>query len=149
MSGSINKAILIGHLGADPETVQLDSDRIACRLTIATNRQWKDRVTGERKQDVQWHRVVVFEQNAASFARNYLNRGSLVYLEGQVRTRSWEDGTGERRFTTEVVLSGYNSVLIGLAQPGESQREPQPISEAGSQPDDILWSSNGLIDVPF
>lgn len=149
MSGSLNKVILIGNLGADPETVPLDNDRIVCRLTIATNRQWKDRVTGERKQDVQWHRVVVFEQNAANFARNYLKRGSLVYLEGQVRTRSWEDGGGERRFTTEVVLSAYNSALISLAQPSERQIEPHTISTTEFNSVDIPWSSSGLGDVPF
>lgn len=84
MSGSVNKVIIVGNIGADPEVIQLDQSRNACRLTVATHRQSKDRETGEKKQDVQWHRVVVFDQNAANFAKTYLKRGSLVYLEGQL-----------------------------------------------------------------
>jgi single-strand DNA-binding protein len=149
MTGSVNKVVIIGNLGADPEIKQLDSSRIACRLTVATSRQWKDRESGERKQDVQWHRVVVFDQNAANFARSYLKKGSLVYLEGQVRSRSWEDGAGEKRYTTEIVLSGGYSTLLGLSDPKEAWSDPQPMVNTKLQSDDILWSSTGLDDVPF
>ena len=149
MSGSVNKVIIVGNIGADPEVIQLDQSRIACRLTVATHRQSKDRETGEKKQDVQWHRVVVFDQNSANFAKTYLKRGSLVYLEGQLRTRSWEDAAGATRYMTEVVVSGYNGSLLGLSEPRETTADPELKAKAEFQPDDILWSSTGLGDVPF
>ncbi|WP_170419912.1 single-stranded DNA-binding protein [Ruegeria arenilitoris] len=146
---SVNKVILIGNLGIDPEFVELSQDRVACRLSVATHETWKDRISGERKQKTQWHRVIVFDQVAVRFARDHLAKGNLVFIEGRVKHRTWEDASGEKRSTTEVLLSGPGSRLMRLSQP--VKKFPADISVSNSRPDDIWWSSKGLVssDVPF
>jgi single-strand DNA-binding protein len=149
MSGFVNKVIIIGNLGSDPEVIQLGPDRHACRLSVATSTQWRDKATGEPKKDVQWHRVTVFDQNAAKFAKSFLRKGSSVYLEGQLRTRSWEDGTGAKRATTEIVLSDYHCTLLGLSEGRETKNESPIVESLDQLPDDIPWSPSNLGDVPF
>ena len=110
MSGSVNKVILVGNLGADPEIrVMPNGDKIA-NLSIATSESWKDKTTGERKERTEWHRVVIFNQGIAKIAESYLKKGSKVYVEGQVETRSWEQD-GVKKYTTEIVLRNYRGEL--------------------------------------
>lgn len=115
MSGSLNKAIIIGNLGRDPEIRSTASgDKEIAVLNIATSEQWKDRATGERKEKTEWHRVVVFNEGLARLAKNYLKKGSKVYLEGSLQTRKWEDNSGQEKYITEIVLQNFGSSLIML-----------------------------------
>jgi single-strand DNA-binding protein len=114
MAGSVNKVILIGNLGRDPELRSTqDGVRIA-NLTIATSESWRDRVSGERKERTEWHRVVIFNERLAEIAEKYLKKGSKVYLEGALQTRKWTDNSGQDRYTTEVVLQRYRGELTML-----------------------------------
>jgi single-strand DNA-binding protein len=114
MAGSVNKVILIGNLGADPEIRRTADGRPIANLRVATNESWRDKATGERRERVEWHRVVIFSEGLAKIAEQYLKKGAKVYLEGQLQTRKWQDKEGQDRWTTEVVLQGFNSVLTML-----------------------------------
>ena len=118
MAGSVNKVILIGNLGADPEVRRMSDGRPVVNLRIATSESWRDRSSGERRERTEWHRVVIFNEGLAKIAENYLRKGSKVYLEGQLQTREWEQ-EGQKRYTTEVVLQGFNSSLTMLDGRGE------------------------------
>lgn len=110
----VNKVILVGNLGADPTVSNTQSGTKIVNLNLATSDSWKDRNTGERKDRTEWHRVVIFNQQLADTAERYLRKGSKVYLEGQLQTRKWTDNNGMDRYTTEVVLQNFNSVLVML-----------------------------------
>lgn len=110
----VNKVILVGNLGADPTVSNTQSGSKIVNLRVATTDSWKDRNTGERKDRTEWHRVVIFNQSLADTAERYLRKGSKVYLEGQLQTRQWKDNNGNDRYTTEVVLQNFNSVLVML-----------------------------------
>lgn len=114
MAGSVNKVILVGNLGADPEIRQTKDGRPIANLSVATSESWKDRNTGERREKTEWHRVVIFNEGLVRVVENYLKKGSKVYLEGQLQTRKWQDQNGNDRYTTEVVLQGFNSTLTML-----------------------------------
>ena len=114
MAGSINKVILVGNLGADPEIRQTKDGRPIANLSVATGESWKDKNTGERREKTEWHRVVIFNEGLANIAEQYLRKGSKVYLEGQLQTRKWQDQNGQDKYTTEVVLQGYNGNLTML-----------------------------------
>ena len=114
MAGSVNKVILVGNLGADPEIRQTKDGRPIANLSVATSENWKDRNTGERREKTEWHRVVIFNEGLVRVVENYLKKGSKVYLEGQLQTRKWQDQNGNDRYTTEVVLQGFNSTLTML-----------------------------------
>lgn len=114
MSGSVNKVILIGNLGADPEVRNFPNGGKVCNLSIATSENWKDRNTGERREKTEWHRVAIFSEPLVRVAEQYLRKGSKVYLEGQLETRKWQDQSGADRFSTEVVLRPYRSELTML-----------------------------------
>ena len=114
MAGSINKVILVGNLGNDPEIRQTQDGRELAHLSIATSETWKDRNTGERREKTEWHRVVCFNEGLVNVIKNYLRKGSKVYIEGQLQTRKWTDQSGQDRYTTEVVLQGYNGNLTML-----------------------------------
>ena len=114
MSGSVNKVILVGNLGQDPESRSFDSGGKIVTLSVATSERWKDRNTGEQRERTEWHRVVIMSEGLVGVAERYLRKGSKVYLEGQLRTRKWQDQSGMDRFTTEVVLSGFNASLVLL-----------------------------------
>ena len=118
MSGSVNKVILVGNLGADPEIRRTQDGRPIVNLRIATSETWRDRTSGERRERTEWHRVVVFNEGLAKVCEQYLKKGMKVYLEGQLQTREWEDQQGQKRYTTEVVLQGFNSTLTMLDGPG-------------------------------
>jgi single-strand DNA-binding protein len=117
MSGSINKVILVGNLGADPEIRRTQDGRPIVNLNIATSESWRDRNSGERREKTEWQRVVIFSEGLAKVAEQYLKKGSKVYVEGQLQTRSWEDQQGQKRYSTEVVLQGFNSNLTMLDGP--------------------------------
>jgi len=114
MAGSVNKVILIGNLGADPEIRHTQDGRPIVNLRMATTDSWRDKSTGERREKTEWHRVVIFSEGLARVAEQYLRKGSKVYVEGALQTRKWEDQSGQERYTTEVVLQGFNSTLTML-----------------------------------
>ena len=114
MAGSVNKVILIGNLGKDPEIRRTQDGRPICNLRVATSESWRDKMSGERREKTEWHRVVIFNENLCKIAEQYLRKGSKVYLEGALQTRKWEDQGGQERFSTEVVLQGFNGTLTML-----------------------------------
>lgn len=114
MAGSVNKVILVGNLGADPEVRSFQNGGKVCNIRIATSESWKDRNTGERQERTEWHSVAIFAEGLAGVAERYLRKGSKVYVEGQLRTRKWQDQNGQDRYTTEVVLQGPGAVLTML-----------------------------------
>lgn len=160
MSGSVNKVILIGNLGRDPEVRRLNSGEPVVNLRVATAETWRDKATGERKERTEWHNVVIFNENLARIAEQYLKKGSKVYLEGQLQTRKYNDQSGQEKYTTEVVLQRYRGELTLLDSRGQGagageagreggadfgasgpmERRPQPAgtgSFAGDMDDDI------------
>jgi len=114
MAGSVNKVILVGNLGADPEVRRTQDGRPIVNLRVATSDTWRDKTTGERREKTEWHRVVIFNEGLCRVAEQYLKKGSKVYLEGQLQTRKWQDQQGQDRYSTEVVLQGFNSQLTML-----------------------------------
>ena len=114
MAGSVNKVILVGNLGADPEIRHTQDGRPIANLRVATSESWRDKASGERREKTEWHRVVIFNENLARIAEQYLKKGAKVYLEGSLQTRKWEDQSGQERYTTEVVLQGFNAQLTML-----------------------------------
>ena len=114
MAGSVNKVILIGNLGADPEVRHTQDGRPIVNLRVATSESWRDKASGERREKTEWHRVVIFNEGLCRIAEQYLKKGSKVYLEGALQTRKWEDQSGQERYSTEVVLQGFNSQLTML-----------------------------------
>jgi single-strand DNA-binding protein len=119
MAGSVNKVILVGNLGADPEVRTLPSGNKVVNLSVATSETWRDKNSGERKEKTEWHRVVIFSEGLTRVAEQYLRKGSKVYLEGQLQTRKWQDQSGQDKYSTEVVLQGFNSNLTMLDGRGE------------------------------
>ena len=114
MAGSINKVILVGNLGADPEVRTFQNGNKVCNLRIATSETWKDRNTGERRERTEWHSVAIFSEGLVRVCEQYLRKGSKVYIEGQLQTRKWQDQSGNDRYSTEVVLQGFNGTLVML-----------------------------------
>ncbi|PCI56383.1 MAG: single-stranded DNA-binding protein [Alphaproteobacteria bacterium] len=115
MAGSVNKVILIGNLGADPDVRTMQSGDKVCNLSIATSESWKDKATGERREKTEWHRVVIFNKGLVTVCENYLKKGAKVYIEGQVETRKWQDqATGQDKYTTEIVLRPFRGELTML-----------------------------------
>lgn len=114
MAGSVNKVILVGNLGADPEIRNMQDGRPVCNLRIATSESWRDKSSGERRERTEWHRVVIFNEGLCRIAEQYLRKGAKVYIEGQLQTRKWQDQSGQDRYSTEIVLQGFNSSLTML-----------------------------------
>jgi single-strand DNA-binding protein len=114
MAGSVNKVILVGNLGRDPESRSFQNGGKVVNLRIATSEQWKDRNTGERKEKTEWHSVAIFNEGLANVAERFLRKGSKVYIEGALQTRKWTDQAGVEKYSTEIVLQGFNSVLTML-----------------------------------
>lgn len=132
MAGSINKVILVGNLGNDPEVRSTQDGRELANLSIATTESWKDKNTGERKDKTEWHRVVIFSPGLVTVAKNYLKKGSKVYLEGALQTRKWQDQSGQDKYSTEIVLQGFGSSLVMLDNKGGN----------GGYSDDSGYSNN-------
>ena len=114
MAGSVNKVILVGNLGADPEIRRTQDGRPIANLRVATSETWRDKGSGERRERTEWHRVVIFNDGLCRVAEQYLRKGAKVYIEGQLQTRKWQDQSGQERYSTEVVLQGFNSTLTML-----------------------------------
>ena len=128
MAGSVNKVILVGNLGRDPEVRRLASGEPVVNLRIATSENWKDKATGERKEKTEWHSVVIFNENIARIAEQYLKKGSTVYIEGQLQTRKWTDQSGVEKYSTEIVLQRYRgemTLLGGRASGGGDSYDDQ------------------------
>lgn len=119
MAGSVNKVILIGNLGKDPEVRRMTSGEPVVNLSVATSDTWRDKSSGERKERTEWHRVVIFNENLAKVAEQYLRKGSKVYLEGSLQTRKWTDKDGNEKYSTEVVLQRFRGELVMLDARGE------------------------------
>src|SRR6188508_278716 len=123
MAGSVNKVILIGNLGADPEIRRTQDGRPIANLRIATSESWRDKATGERKERTEWHRIVIFNEGLCKVAEQYLKKGSAVYIEGELRTRKWTDQAGVEKYSTEIVLARFRGQLTLLDR---SERAPAP-----------------------
>jgi len=149
MAGSLNKVLLIGRLGADPEIKQMVNGKSVARLSLATSQSWKDKNTGEKKEKTEWHRIVVFNEGLVNVVQQYLKKGAQVYIEGQLSTRKWKDEqSGQDKYSTEIILQGYNSTLKMLSariSNDLSGKSPEAISNESSSA-----SSNDLDDeIPF
>lgn len=142
MAGSVNKAILVGNLGADPEIRRTQDGRAIANLRLATSESWRDKSSGERKERTEWHRVVIFNEALAKIAEQYLHKGSKVYIEGQIQTRKWQDKDGQDRYSTEVVLQGFNATLTMLDTKQEGgnpvPKQPEPGTGAAKDMDDEI-----------
>ena len=121
MAGSVNKVILVGNLGADPEVRQFQNGGQVCNLRVATSETWKDKNTGERREKTEWHQVAIFSEGLVRVAQSYLKKGSKIYLEGKLQTRKWQDQNGQDRYSTEVVLQGFDATLVMLDSAGGGQ----------------------------
>lgn len=143
MSGSVNKVLIIGNLGKDPESRSMQSGDKVVNLTVATSESWKEKSSGEKKTRTEWHRVTIWDQNIAKVAEQYLKKGSKVYLEGQLETRKWTDKDGQEKYTTEIVLRPYKSSLTMLdskKDSGPSAHDEAKANGYQSQPVDEIES---------
>lgn len=134
MAGSVNKVILVGNLGADPEIRYTQAGKKIANLRLATSESWKDRQSGERREKTEWHRVVIFNEGLANITEQYLKKGSKVYVEGQLQTRKWQGNDGQDRYSTEVVLQGFNSALTMLDGRGGGGSDFGNPSDSGGDP---------------
>ena len=152
MSGSLNKVLLIGRLGADPEIKQMVNGKSIARFSLATSNTWKDKNTGERKEKTEWHRVVIFNEGLVNVVQQYVKKGAQVYIEGQLTTRKWTDEkSGQDKYSTEIVLQGYNSTFTILSGKNNQNTVSQDSSESKSAlPNEKDISSKDLDDeIPF
>jgi single-strand DNA-binding protein len=149
MAGSVNKVILVGNLGADPDVRSTKDGRPVVNLSVATSENWRDKNSGERREKTEWHRVVIFSEGLCRIAEQYLKKGSKVYLEGQLQTRKWQDDNGNDRYTTEVVLQNYGGVMTML-DTRNSGGDFQAASN-DSAPMEAVGGGGGEIndDIPF
>ena len=152
MAGSLNKVLLIGRLGADPEIKQMVNGKSVARMSIATSNTWKDKNTGEKKEKNEWHRVVIFSEGLVKVVQQYVKKGAQVYIEGQLTNRKWKDEkTGVDKYSTEVVLQGFNSSFKILSSKNNQIGNPQDSNiEKSSLPNEENASSSDLDDeIPF
>ena len=152
MAGSLNKVLLIGRLGADPEIKQMVNGKSIARLSLATSNTWKDKNTGERKEKTEWHRVVIFNEGLINVIQQYVKKGAQVYIEGQLTTRKWTDEkSGQDKYSTEIVLQGYNSTFTILSgKNNQNTALPNKSESKSALPSDNNISSNDLDDeIPF
>ena len=152
MAGSLNKVLLIGRLGADPEIKQMVNGKNVARLSLATSQSWKDKNTGEKKEKTEWHRIVVFNEGLVNVVQQYLKKGAQIYVEGQLSTRKWKDEqSGQDKYSTEILIQGYNSSLTMLGGGSATSSIQNDKSQTASKNiEDIPQSSNDLDDdIPF
>lgn len=151
MAGSVNKVILIGNLGRDPEIRSLNSGDRVCNLRIATSESWRDKSSGERKEKTEWHSVVIFNDNIVKVAENYLKKGSTVYVEGSLQTRKWTDQQGVEKYSTEIVIQRFNGQLTMLGGRGDGgSREDAAQAKGGGGGSDGFTGTYDLTDdIPF
>ena len=152
MAGSLNKVLLIGRLGADPEIKQMVNGKSVARLSLATSQSWKDKSSGERKEKTEWHRVVIFNEGLVSIVQQYLKKGANIYVEGALTTRKWKDeSSGQDKYSTEVVLQGYNSSLTMLDGKNKDDNSNLVTENKSTLPNDDIQSVNNDLDdeIPF
>ena len=153
MAGSLNKVLLIGRLGADPEIKQMVNGKSVARLSIATSQSWKDKSSGERKEKTEWHRVVIFNEGLVNVVQQFVKKGANIYVEGQLSTRKWKDeSSGQDKYSTEIVLQGYSSSLTMLDSKNSSGNNSNLVSEnKSSLPNENLNQENSDLDdeIPF
>ena len=152
MAGSLNKVLLIGRLGADPEIKQMVNGKSVARLSLATSQSWKDKTSGERKEKTEWHRVVIFNEGLVNVVQQYLKKGANVYIEGALTTRKWKDeSSGQDKYSTEIVLQGYNSSLTMLDGKNKNENSNLVTENKSSLPNDDTPPSNTDLDdeIPF
>ena len=152
MSGSLNKVLLIGRLGADPEIKQMVNGKNVARLSVATSQSWKDKTSGERKEKTEWHRVVIFNEGLVNIVQQYLKKGANIYIEGQLSTRKWKDEkSGQDKYSTEIVLQGYNSSLTMLGGKNNSNNTSEVSQQKSSLPNDQMSQESPDLDdeIPF
>ena len=151
MAGSLNKVLLIGRLGADPEIKQTQGGKGFASLSVATSENWKDKNSGEKKEKTEWHRVVIFNEGLVNVVKQYLKKGAQIYVEGQLTTNKYTDNNGQEKYSTQIVLQGYNSTLKMLGgTTGSAQGGVDQSSASSSLPSDDMSSPADLDDeVPF
>jgi single-strand DNA-binding protein len=150
MAGSLNKVLLIGRLGNDPEIKQMQNGKSVARLSVATSESWKDKSTGERKEKTEWHRVVIFNEGLVNVVQKYLKKGAQVYIEGQLNTNKYTDNNGQEKYSTQIVLQGYSSSLTMLDGKNSSSSEGKKLDNSQLPSDDMPDISQDPDDkVPF
>ena len=150
MAGSVNKVILIGNLGKDPEVRNTQGGGKIVSFTLATSESWNDKASGERKERTEWHRIVVFNEQIAEIAERYLKKGAKVYVEGQLQTRKWTDQAGQEKYTTEIVLARFNGAMTMLSSPASGDRSASRDGDGGYLPRGRPGVGGDLDDeVPF
>ena len=150
MAGSLNKVLLIGRLGNDPEIKQMQNGKSVARLSVATSESWKDKSTGERKEKTEWHRVVIFNEGLVNVVQKYLKKGAQVYIEGQLNTNKYTDNNGQEKYSTQIVLQGYSSSLTMLDGKYSSSGEGKKLDNSQLPSDDMPDISQDPDDkVPF
>ena len=150
MAGSLNKVLFIGRLGADPEVKQMVNGKSVARLSLATSQSWKDKNTGEKKEKTEWHRVVIFNEGLVNVVQKYLKKGAQVYVEGQISTTKYTDNNGQEKFSTQIVLQGYNSTLTMLGGSNKSIESGIDQDTSSNLPSDENVSKTKIDDeVPF
>ena len=148
MAGSVNKVILIGNLGKDPEVRRMQSGDPVVNLRLATTESWRDKQSGERREKTEWHAITIFNENIAKVAEQYLRKGSRVYVEGQLQTRKYQDKNGVEKFTTEIILQRYKGELTILSGRNDGDQEERSPSEGGRQGGGGGYEDSGD-DIPF
>jgi single-strand DNA-binding protein len=147
MAGSLNKVVLIGNLGRDPEIRSTNDGREIANFSIATGESWKDKITGEKKEKTEWHRIVVFSEGLVRVIKSYVKKGTKLYIEGQLQTRKWVDNENQERYTTEIVLQNFNSTLILLDSRGDA---PADQTDDGRKQSAPTFDNSDLDDeIPF
>ena len=152
MAGSLNKVLLIGRLGNDPEIKQMSNGKNVARLSLATSEIWKDKNTGEKKEKTEWHRVVIFNEGLVNVVQQYVKKGAQIYIEGQLQTTKYTDNNGQEKYSTQVILQGYNSTLkmLGSSSSGGRVDDNNMNQDSSSLPSDNNIPSSDLDDeVPF
>jgi single-strand DNA-binding protein len=152
MAGSLNKVLLIGRLGADPEIKQMVNGKNVARLSLATSQSWKDKTSGEKKEKTEWHRIVIFNEGLVNVVQQYLKKGANVYIEGQLTTRKWKDeSSGQDKYSTEIVLQGYNSSLTMLDGKNKNESSNLINETKSSLPSESTNQENKDLDdeIPF
>ena len=154
MAGSLNKVLLIGRLGADPEIKQMINGKSVARISLATSQSWKDKNTGEKKEKTEWHRIVVFNEGLVNVVQQYLKKGAQVYIEGQLSTRKWKDEkSGQDKYSTEVIIQGYNSSLtmLGGSRDGATISNDTTAQQISKNTDEGSQSTQNDLDdeIPF
>jgi single-strand DNA-binding protein len=149
MAGSVNKVILVGNLGRDPDVRRLSSGEPVVNLSVATSESWRDKASGERKERTEWHRVVIFNENLAKVAEQYLRKGSKIYLEGQLQTRKYTDKDGAEKYSTEIVLQRFRGELVMLDGRAEGGGDRPEKSMGGGQPSRSFERADLDDEIPF